>query len=159
MCSCAWEEYCTLRPDSLVDSLRERDRTFQETSTCTDRAEAFQKYLSWRGGESSSFEQMLSTMQTQSNLIGLPLGARRGCMRRQVAGCGNQHMRRLRRATQQLIFAESCLDRLDAVEIPILPQQRLAQLRQQVPLISSFAEISCHQLCRLVHLLLCIQLR
>src|SRR5258708_39162872 len=66
--------------DSPVAWLRERDRTSPETSTGTEMAEAFQKDLSWRDRESSPLEQMLSTMQAQSNLIGLPLGARCGCM-------------------------------------------------------------------------------
>ena len=68
-------------------------------------------------------------MQAVGDFIRLPLSPHRGRMGRQVARRGNQNMNLLF-PLQQLCLPECSLYRLNRMEIPILPQQKLAQFSQ-----------------------------
>ena len=80
-------------------------------------------------------------------------------MRGEVAGGGDQDVRRLRRAAQQAVLTEGGFDGLDAVEVAILAQQRLAERGEQAIFVAAIGEVAGDQLAGLVDLLLAIQQR
>ena len=64
-----------------------------------------------------TFKQLLPPMQTQSNLIGLVLGARGGGMSGQVAGGGDEDVSGFGLALEQSVLADGGFDGLDGVKI------------------------------------------
>ena len=84
------------------------------------------------------FKQLFAAMQAQSDLVRLPLGARRRCVSSEIARRSQQEMSGFRRDPPEGLFGPGCFGGLDRVEIRIFTQHSLAQHRQQSTVITLF---------------------
>src|SRR5262249_25249607 len=102
---------------------------------------------------------MLAAGQTQGNGICLALSTSGWRMRSKVAGRGDERMRCLWCAAQQLVLAKGNLCRLDGVEVAILAQQCLAKGSKKSSIVASSGEVVRNEFTGLIDLLLAVQQR
>ena len=84
---------------------------------------------------------MLAAIQAQRDLIGLRLRADSWSVRSEVARSRDQHVRGGGSSFQDRVLTNGSLEVLDRMEVAILPQQRVAERREQRDVIRAGAEV------------------